>query len=76
MASFFLALKTRHWTVPIGIAFAAAISWYSHSSTKRKVSASRSFDSRNAGHRLILLITEHRIYYIFSVLIRQDLFVY
>jgi hypothetical protein len=25
-----LALNTRHWTVPIGIPFAAAISWHSH----------------------------------------------
>src|SRR5579863_8643836 len=49
--SFFLALNTRHWTVPIGIDFAAAISWYSHSSTKRKVNASRSRDSRNDIHR-------------------------
>jgi hypothetical protein len=47
VASFFWALKTRHWTVPIGLAVAAAISWYSHSSTKRKISASRSRDSKN-----------------------------
>jgi hypothetical protein len=45
-ASFFFALNTRHWTVPIGIALAAAISWYSHSSMKRSVRASRSRESR------------------------------
>ena len=44
--SFFFALNTRHWTVPIGMALAAAISWYSHSSTKRSVSASCSRESR------------------------------
>jgi hypothetical protein len=45
-ASFLFALKTRHWTVPIGMALAAAISWYSHSSMKRSVSASCSRESR------------------------------
>jgi hypothetical protein len=43
--AFSWGLNTRHWTVPIGIVFAGAISWYSHPSTKRKVSTSRSFDS-------------------------------
>src|SRR5437879_4286877 len=47
-ANFFFELKTLHCSVPIGIALAAAISWYSHSSTKRSVITSRSLGSRNA----------------------------
>ena len=48
LASFFLELKMRHCTVPIGVPRAAAISWYSHCSTKRKIITSRSPGSRNA----------------------------
>src|SRR5579871_215587 len=47
-ASFFLALNTLHCAVPTGTFWAAAISWYSNSSIKRSVNASRSRESRKA----------------------------
>src|ERR1700722_9133675 len=51
-ASFFFELKTIDCTVPIGIPLAAAISWYSHCSTKRSVITSRSRGFRSPIHRM------------------------